>query len=404
MTVRLLLLVSLLAIGACSRGAPPAAAVETASTATSRLLPDAARLADVSPELRQRLEGSPLALFRFVNRAWTGEVCEAFVAERPALPRVRLHGDAHIEQYAVTANARGLDDFDDSATGPAVIDLVRFLGSLELTAHERGWLTSVPAIADAFLDGYMRALANPSYFPGDPAVVARLRASAPPSPAAFLTWADAQMQPLAPADATKLDQAWAEVERHAAAADPGFTAAFLARKRAGTLRLGIGSALTKKFLLRLEGPSAAAEDDVIVEAKEVSELGNQPCLGTPPGREAFRVVEGVQQIGRLKHRLLLTLPEFQGQGNDAPGWWIKTWDRSYRELELPDLRNADELREVAHDAGAQLGSSNVASLAADAADRRLELEGARRLRARVLDVAHQLTGALIAAWERLRAR
>lgn len=407
MTVRLLLCVGLLTACACSRGQTPAPApaVERSPPVGSRLMPEPLRLAEASPELRQRLAGSPLALFRFVNRAWTREVCEAFAAERPSLPAVRLHGDAHIEQYAVTATTRGLDDFDDSATGPAVVDLVRFLGSVELTAHERGWLASVPAISDAFLDGYTRALESPAYLPADPAVVARLRASTPPSVSDFLKWADAQMRPLSQADEARLDHAWSQFETHAAAADPDITPVFLRRKTAGTLQLGIGSALTKKFLIRLEGPTPSAEDDVIVEAKEVSELGNQPCLGTPPGHEAFRIVEGVEQIGRLKHRLLLTLPEVAGERTDSRGWWIKTWDHSYRELELPDLHSAEELREVAHDAGAQLGSTNVAAPRSGGNDtqRHLELAAARRLRARTRDVAHELSAALLEAWRQLQA-
>jgi uncharacterized protein (DUF2252 family) len=87
--------------------------------------------------LRQRLAASPIALFRFVNQAWTREVCTAFAGDLAAMPTARLHGDAHVEQYAVSATSRGIDDFDDSSTGPAVVDIVRFLGSLELTARAR---------------------------------------------------------------------------------------------------------------------------------------------------------------------------------------------------------------------------------------------------------------------------
>ena len=32
-----------------------------------------------------------------------------------------------------------LDDFDDSARGPALVDIVRFLGSIDLAARQRGW-------------------------------------------------------------------------------------------------------------------------------------------------------------------------------------------------------------------------------------------------------------------------
>ena len=78
---------------------------------------------------------------------------------------MRLHGDAHVEQYAVTDDSRGLDDFDDSALGPAVVDIVRFLGSLDLVARQKGWLDQRDAFVDAFFRGYERALQSPAYLP-----------------------------------------------------------------------------------------------------------------------------------------------------------------------------------------------------------------------------------------------
>jgi len=74
-------------------------------------------------EFMQLLQTNPYAFFRFVNRPWASRVCDAFGRDRDALVKVRLHGDAHVEQYAFTDTAYGLDDFDDTAEGPAVIDL-----------------------------------------------------------------------------------------------------------------------------------------------------------------------------------------------------------------------------------------------------------------------------------------
>ena len=124
-----------------------------AAAARSRLAREWDRAADAPPEVRARLAGNPIAFFRFVNRAWTHAVCDAFAGEASDLPTARLHGDAHLEQYAVTATARGLDDFDDSARGPAVVDVVRFLGSLELAAEQRGWTAALPLAVDAFIAG-----------------------------------------------------------------------------------------------------------------------------------------------------------------------------------------------------------------------------------------------------------
>src|SRR5262245_33669981 len=91
-----------------------------------RPLPQA--LVAAPPELVARLRADSFSYFRFINRAWTARVCEA-LADLADAPIVRLHGDAHLEQFAVTRNTWGLGDFDDTARGPAFIDIVRFLGS-----------------------------------------------------------------------------------------------------------------------------------------------------------------------------------------------------------------------------------------------------------------------------------
>jgi hypothetical protein len=350
------------------------------------------------------LAASPIAFFRFVNQAWTREVCEAFEGDLDSMPTARLHGDAHVEQYAVTATTRGLDDFDDSSTGPAVVDIVRFLGSLELTARDRGWVESLPSIVDAFFTGYQRALEEPTYLPADPAVARRLRAASVRSPHAFLLWADSLMQPLAPDDRARIDAAWARFEAHAAKSGSEFTPAYLAPKKVGWLRLGIGSALTTKALIRVEGPSPAFDDDVVVEAKEVTPLRDVPCLNVPRTAEVFRVIEGLHQIGRIEHRLLVALPPLVDRPPLVGGWWVKTWERSYRELEIADLASAEELRELAEDVGAQLGSTNLVGPSDRLAGQKrlVESEAIARLRPRIRQVAHDLVANLLEAWKQFR--
>ena len=387
-------------VGCAARHAGPSPYV---AEVTSRFAPEWARAAD-SPELRARLASSPLAFFRFVNQAWTHEVCEAFAAESGRLPPARLHGDAHVEQYAVTADGRGLDDFDDSARGPAVVDIVRFLGSLELAAGQRGWEASLPATVDAFFAGYRRALVDPSYQPPDPAVVTRLRAAPEKSVPEFLAWADSLMLPPSASEAAQLEVSWLLVESFAADANPEFTPAFLTRKKIGWIRLGIGSALTPKLLIRIEGPSPALEDDLVIEAKEVSAFRGQSCVSIPKDSEAVRVVEGLQQIGRLQQRLLVALPGIVGTRPDGRGWWVKAWDRTLREVAVDDLDSPNELLKLAHDVGAQLGSTNLVRSSGSPAeeDRHVELEAVARLESRVRRVAHDLTVALIHAWEQGR--
>jgi uncharacterized protein (DUF2252 family) len=87
---------------------------------------DRQALAAASPELLSKLRADPYNYFRFVNLEWTSRVCEEFARDLGTQPTVQLHGDAHLEQYAFTSSAWGLDDFDDSTRGPALVD---FIGS-----------------------------------------------------------------------------------------------------------------------------------------------------------------------------------------------------------------------------------------------------------------------------------
>ena len=382
----------------------PAAAGQQPASAAARLVPERSRVAGMPPELRERVAATPMAFFRFVNAAWTREVCEAFRIETRQLPTARLHGDAHVEQYAVTATARGLDDFDDSARGPAVIDLVRFLGSLELAAAQRGWAGALPATIDAFFDGYRRALEDPSYTPPDPAVVKRLRGAPQKSPSAFLSWADSLMQPLTANDQANLHTTWARVVASASRTAPEFTRAFMTLKRVGWLRTGIGSALTRKLLIRVEGPSPALDDDVVLEAKQVGAFQSDSCVSVPRRSEAFRVVEGIKQIGRLQPSFVVALPGIEDSRPDTPDWWAKTWDRSYQEVEIAALDSPEDLQELARDAGAQLGSTNLPERTGgpEGQNRLIELQAIVRLESRIRDLAHDLTTALLQAWKEFR--
>src|SRR3990172_1284671 len=70
-----------------------------------------------NPELLERIKGSPHGYFRFINIEFSKEICRRFQNRLPGTPSFNLHGDAHIEQYAITDLGRGLTDFDDSSTG-----------------------------------------------------------------------------------------------------------------------------------------------------------------------------------------------------------------------------------------------------------------------------------------------
>ncbi|MGH9312419.1 MAG: DUF2252 family protein [Vicinamibacterales bacterium] len=355
--------------------------------------------APLPPALLEALRQDSYTYFRRVNKLWNARACSAFTAE--PLLGVRLHGDAHLEQYALTSEAHGLDDFDDSAVGPAVIDLVRFIGSLRLAAERRGWHSRTSAAIEQFMSGYRRALREPAYAAPTPQIVRRLRARVPPSPAAFLASSEARMGPVSPQLAADAREFLPLVAARVAPASDGY----FNLKRIGGLQMGVGSYTAAKVLMRVEGPSAASDDDVILEAREVSDLRGAACITTPGDIGAVRVIAGSQQIGRLRHEVLSVIPRLSSSAPTASEWWLRSWDRTYAEVDIADLQSARELEELAHDAGAQLGSASVpvGRFSRTATVRRQQLRAIARLEPRVRTVAAELTREMLTAWKRFRA-
>ena len=205
------------------------------------------------------------------------------------LPTTRLHGDAHIEQYALTRAARGLDDFDDSAVGPAVIDLVRFLGSIDLALRNRAVAGQRPAAVRP-VPRRLPARARRSSLP---AAGTRHRATTPvghPADGGGLPdlggIAHGARDGRRNARPRRLAAAYRGPDAHASG--PSSPPATCAPKRFGWLRTGIGSALTQKALARVEGPGPGDDDDLILEVKQLSDLAGVPCLTEHRGRRGSR--------------------------------------------------------------------------------------------------------------------
>jgi hypothetical protein len=377
-------------------------ALTVTSAAGAQLRPNPTALADAPPELIDRLRADPFAYFRFVNRAWTTRVCE-ILADVPDPAIVRLHGDAHVEQFALTKDAWGLDDFDDSARGPAFVDIVRFLGSLDLAARQRGWTRNRDALWDRFFEGYRRSLSNSDYRPPEPDLVRQLRKEAPVTRADYLAWGEQQMQPMAEATVKSVLDGMMAFERFVRSQRPDIAEGYFAVIRAGWLRLGVGSAATRKVLIRVQGPTTGREDDELVEAKEVANLDGVGCLENSPTPQALRVVDGTRQLGRLKHNILavgptMLIPAAADRAGHWLDWWVSNWEPSYREVRISDLRSVDDLADIGFDAGVQLGAGTLVSV------RRQTLLPLRRLEGRLRRVTNTMIAELLAGWRELATR
>ena len=359
-------------------------------------------MATAAPEFIDRLRADPFTYFRFINRAWTARVCEAFADIRdPTI--VHLHGDAHVEQFAYTKDAWGLHDFDDSTRGPAYVDIVRFLGSVDLATRQRGWTRDRDALWNRFFAGYLRGLSESDYRPPELSLIRWLRQRAPRSRATSLAWGESQMRPMQEAQSRAVVTGMAALERLVRANRSDLAPGYLSVVRAGWLRFGVGSAATRKVLVRVQGRTPEPSDDLLLEAKEVANLGGLPCLEDSMTPQAARVIAGTRQLGRLKHDILaigptMLIPAAADRAEHWLDWWISSWEPTSQEVQLSDLRSVDDLADIVYDAGVQLGASKLVS------ERKQVLSSVTALEGRLRTETARIVEELLAGWRQLRVR
>ncbi len=343
---------------------------------------------EARPELLARIRRSPHSYFRFVNVPFAEEVCRQFAQRVRTDPPVNLHGDAHLEQYAVSETDRGLADFDAATKGPAVLDLMRFAVSIRLAAHHNGFGDATPAM-DSFLEGYEQGLSRPDVGVPEPALARRMRSSFTATAEEWLARMDTLMQPLSKEVLSALTHAGTEYATAMRAQTPELTASFFQIERAGALNLGIGSALEEKYLVRIQGPTPDPADDIILEAKQVPDLAGVSCIRGPKGPDPIRVILGQSRLGQGDHRLLGYL-RMHGKA-----FFVQAWRVNYTELAVGDFESLQELVDVAKDVGVQLGTGHPKSMEAPAG---------RPIRPELLRILQRDRQALYESSERLSAR
>jgi hypothetical protein len=385
-----------LAAGQLSPPRAVSSSVLRAVVAGLRVSPHAPEL-KASPALVGRLRETPRAYFRFVSRRFTQAVCSQFGGAGPGFPDVNLHGDSHLEQYAVTSVGRGLTDFDESARGPGFIDLVRFGVSLELAAREKDWPGEGRRSFGAFLGGYRQSLRNPDIDSAAPQVVTRARSAFARDHRLALRRAEIMID-ADPVPASEIEASSRDYVAQMLATWTGMTDSFFSIKKAGRPALGIGSALDEKYLFRIEGWSKEADDDLILEAKLVRPLSDVGCVRTDQGPE--RVPLGMALIayapfpfsGLLAHR--------------GRTFWVHGWTDDYMELSINSwFTSPQDMRQVAYDVGIQLGWAHPKAVAGKdfrPGLRGILLEATCKNEDRIRKTIDHLTEATVAAWMAFR--
>ncbi len=348
-----------------------------------------------NPPLLQRIRSGPHGYLRFINIPFSQEVCRRYSDVIPRTPSFNLHGDCHLEQYAVTDIGRGLTDYDDSSTGPAFLDILRFGVSLHLASLAQGWPEESEALFEAFLRGYREALRDPDYEAPEPRIVKRIREKFRYNRASYFLWVQSILEPMPEPEQLRLKEALNPYIGTMIAEKPTLTPEYFEIVQMGYLKLGIGSALDRKYLVRLRGESDDLDDDVVLEIKEVRDISGIECIGRTDRNDPFRVL--------LAHARIAYQPfDFLGYIRlDGKAFWIHSWVDNYREVKIGEtFRSPAELKEVAFDVGVQLGRGHPKQIASplDLQLRREQLRLLSQYEARIQRDRLKLADLTVQAW------
>jgi hypothetical protein len=219
-------------------------------------------------------------------------------------------------------------------------------------------------------------------------VAARIRATFAPT---AVEWLDAIERLMAPMDDEKklrMESAKAQYVSAMLTQNPDLTESFFQMKRGGLLKVGLGSAHEMKFLGRFEGRTPSADDDVILEMKQMAPMPVDTCI-RGRDKDPLRVVVG-------QSRLAMSPQRFLGYVDvEGKTFYVHAWRVHYTELGIGDIHGAEELAEVAYEVGLQLGKGHPKNIA--------DPHGAS-LRAELKDLVREVGPSLPAVAKELAAR
>ena len=334
------------------------AAAQTSSTeapfgerASFRVDKSTLRAQGASAALIEKVNASAFRYFRLLARQFAARTCFEFRELRWRLPFVAVHGDAHVEQFVITDHSYGLEDFDQAGFGPAVVDMVRYAASIHVACRQVGWPCNADEAVSAYFDAYKAALDEP-VARKQPAIGDRLHAAAPQAAHAWLQWAESLMQPVPSNDEQSFRQGWGRFVQLMRETAPERPDTFYQISRLGGIDIGVGSALERKILIRIAGPTDALDDDLMLEARNTVTPTGAECVSRPANGGSLQVLMFASLLGPRLPDVFGFLPR-EG-AREAPELWIQSWDRGYRELSVADLRSQTDLNELANDAGTQL--------------------------------------------------
>jgi hypothetical protein len=180
---------------------------------------------------------------------------------------------------------------------------------------------------------------------------------------------------------------------------------FFMIKKAGQFKLGIGSALDEKYLLRVEGSTKSPQDDLILEIKEVRDLHGISCIQRKEARPG-RIILAQARISYQPYRYVgfAEINRRKGYSREKI-FWIYAWDDNYQELSIRNsFQSPEDIKAIAYDVGFQLGRGHPKYLYEpyDSEARRQGLLLLDEFREDLDRIIFDLTQQTITAWQQFR--
>ena len=142
------------------------------------------------------------------------------------------------------------------------------------------------------------------------------------------------MKPLSPAEEASFRRGFSQFVDQAATVHQK-PREFFDVVRVGALEMGIGSALEKKLLVHVRGPTNAPADDVILEVRSTVPQPVDDCIVRPARGGSLEPLLFMSILGPR-------MPSIDGfvTLDDAPAaldYWVQAWDPGYVELAVSDF-------------------------------------------------------------------
>ncbi|MEB3285749.1 MAG: DUF2252 family protein [Candidatus Sericytochromatia bacterium] len=253
------------------------------------------------------MSDSPIGFFRGSAHLFYRDLSEHPALKSPVI--IPLVGDVHLENVSAFKLSRGLgtfdlDDFDEAVEGPYTWEVLRVLVSIRLFAREANFSkAATERIVNRFLSGYLTRLEDFSKNPGT--LKSPVVESMVPGPAAGAIqrvnkqnllkerkrWIRGgrivRKKKLIPVNFQTMKGLHVSIEAYAEQRHE--PVGFFRVKDAVRRVAGLASLSKQRFLLLVEGKSAADSDDFLLELKEQSASAAVPYLSARPGNQAERV-------------------------------------------------------------------------------------------------------------------